>query len=512
MPQFPTWNNGNGRAVTRSMPSVGIRPTIDQGATQAVMSATQFVQGIARQREVVNQHRAQDYASQSQADLSQQWAQEELRLRQTAQNGDDYLTGVQQFFDNHRQQYLDNAPNTDASRMVRNNFARMQASAFGQATNTAARITARTSTDSIQQVLNSSKVSVFINPDQYEAQAQTITNQIDASPMDASLKPVVIQQQLQDLRRSQISGIIQQDPARAFNLLQHDLGLSEADQERLTSRAVAAKSANERATLAQEARADAETRRIQQQIYQNTARDGDDLVRNNNLTVEWLQQNKDNLSPSDYRYFNGELSGRSAAEESVLSVYTDLDSQARNGVNVAEQARDALMNHELSRSDYDQIMNRISSQNDLPSPYHQGERYLNNTLHVGELNPDGTGAAERRGNALRAYDDWFRDNPNATRTQAMEQAQIIHDRYVLHSNARQELMTMPLPRYFVGTRGQPNIQQTMARTRAAFQNHEITEAQYREELRNMIRWSQVINTIHTQATQNTGSQTTNQSR
>lgn len=491
MGKFQQWSDTGGQKVLYQAPSVAPHQTIKQPT--AMIDATKFVQSIANQIKVTQTQEAKDYANKAQAQLSMDWAQTQSSLKTAAKTGTEYLQGVSNFFTAKRQELLDNAPNSKAADQVNRMFESVQASALVQATDHAANITATQAVQSESDALNTSKVAVFLNPDAYEDQSKNIINQINKSTgIPEDVKENMIKQQLESLRTSQVAGLIKTDPYKAVNVLSTNIGLSANDHRALFSQAVSAKAAAERTTLAQQKKADAMATKLEKKIQGKTAKEGDDLLREGKLTADWLKDNAQNLDKADHRYFSSKLGGAFGPEHSDINVYVNLDGLARSGQPVANKARAALLNGDLTESDYDKIMTRAQSQTNLPSAYKEGESYLSNVFQVNPLNP-AAGAPQRRAQALYEYDQWYRNNPNSDASQSMAKAQEIENRYRTANLTKKSetILYGPAPIYLSGTRTDPNIPATAAATSAAYKAGKIGKEEYQREVSLIMEWKKI---------------------
>lgn len=492
MPQFQI--QGTTRS-TQQAPSSGRQQIISNGTSTALMGVADFTNKMAERHEELQKKEASQFALNTQSNLQVEWAKERVRLKQESKTGSDYISGVTKFFESKRSSLTDSAPNKQAAALVGDVFSKMQTNAFTTSVDDAAGITAQNAVDSNEKALNVAKTSVYLDPSSYEEQAANIATQIDGSQIPEASKDKVLNDQLQDLRRSQVVGLISSDPYQAASMLQENIGLDSEDHQALYKQAVVAKEQQEKTSLAMQARADKQAKELQEKIQSNTAKDGDELVTSKSLTPDWLNQNRDNLSESDFRYFNRQIAGQDEGPKtSDPNTFVDLDTRARNGENIQSDARSAFINGQITKSDYTSIINRADQESDLPSSYKQGERYLSNAFKPSELNPT-VGSQIRYANVMDEFNKWYEANPSATPDMAVEFARKTQKRYQLVDidKKTQELLYGPAPLYLSGSRQKPDIGKTAIATKRAYDNGEMSQQEYQREKVLINKWNALQN-------------------
>lgn len=489
MPRFQEWSTSGGQKVTQQ--AQGPAQVVPQsGYTGAIMNATKFAQAINDHIQIADQQAAKDYSLQVQSQLAVNWAKKKVELQQNSATAQDYLKGVAQFFQDQQENVNTAAPNTTASNAAGKVFESMRANALVSSVDYASQLTANNAAQANKDALDAAKISVFTDPNQYDAQAKNIETQINNSPIPEANKETIIKSQLEDLRRSQVYGMIQQDPYKAVAFMSKgDVGLSAEDHETMYRMAVSAKGAADRAQIAEDAKVQKQTAELQKQVQQNVAKQGDELYSSGQLTTAWIKSQKQNMSEDDYRYFLGKASGTGGLTRDNIDTFTNLDTKARAGMDISDEARKALTSGQITEKTYTSLMDRAESHNQLPTPYKQGEKYVSDVMQVNPLNP-AAGATQRRADALNEYEDYYKKNPNATGTELMAKAQEITKRYYITNlnDEQNRKIAGPQPLYLVGSRSEPDLIATKKATLAAYQQGLITQQQFNREAALIARW------------------------
>jgi hypothetical protein len=278
-----------------------------------------------------------------------------------------------------------------------------------------------------------------------------------------------IQKQRSDVLSAVAERMIQADPSRGFSFVQKNMDqFDAADGTRLMNVATNTMESRQRLALANEARADRIREKQDKLRAQNAAKAGDLLWTQGALTPEWIEQNRNTLDPSDYRYFQNKILDGSP-ERTDPMVYTNLRDRLANGDDISDDARAALRLGLLKTDDFNRlstIQEKGSQAGEVPSAYKRGVGYIRGALRVSDLNPD-PAAAQRQASALNDWDDWIQANPNASDSDAQQTYQrIVHD-YQL-TDAMDSSLVKPMPSYAVGNRRDMDVDATAQATVQAF--------------------------------------------
>ena len=219
--------------------------------------------------------------------------------------------------------------------------------------------------------------------------------------------------------------------------------------------------------------------RAEKDMNDAASKDGDRLLAAGELSTTWIERNRGRLSPSDYRYFNKALSGEAGGQRN-LDTYIRLRDSAGRGLDVRDEARDALRRGQITLSDFDRVTSEVEQSR--PGWYKRGTQYLSTVSGYSELNPT-PDAAQSKANMLDDWSEWATANPKATEQQASAAFHEIAGNYLVL-----EMASLSVPKYLVGNRLAPNIDETERRTVEAFRNGAITREQFEREAALLKQW------------------------
>lgn len=269
-------------------------------------------------------------------------------------------------------------------------------------------------------------------------------------------------------------------------------GMSNERQMIWLEKANSASETRLRKQIADQDRTRREADRLEKVAAEKASKAGDQLLYSGELTTDWVEQNRDILDPSDYRFYYKAITTGSEASTNV-ELYSDLRYRASNGEDVRQEARSAVQRFQLKVADYNTLVNR-SEQNvgiaDAPNWFKQGEQYFNRSFRTSDINPD-PGQAQRLANVLDDWTNWAIENPNATRADAMKVRDQLHQDYQL-LNFDDILISTRKPQYIVGGYNSPDLDATDTKTLEAFESGEITEAEFLEQSSIIQRWRDTI--------------------
>ena len=299
--------------------------------------------------------------------------------------------------------------------------------------------------------------------------------------------------------------ILQDPDATVDKLLKGEYsGLSNERQMIWLGKANSASEARLRREISAEDRARREQDRLKKEAVDNLSKEGDQLLYTGQLTVDWVEDNRDVLDPADYRfYYKAVTTGSEAANNP--NVYGSLRFRASNGEDVREEARQALRAGTLNITGYNNIVNR-SEQNsgvgDIPNWYERGESFISDALRVSDINPN-PAANLARAKALDEWAQWGRDNPNPTPQQTRQAYEEIAQSYSLVDTSTMTL-AKPLPKFAVGNRSSLDIGATEAATVDAYQSGEINEQEFNKQAALLKEWADAMEKMKQRANDNAG--------
>lgn len=241
-------------------------------------------------------------------------------------------------------------------------------------------------------------------------------------------------------------------------------GLDEVRRQRLIDTALRRAEHQQRASIAAGERNERRAERQLRQMEDDTAKEAASRRARGELTVEWVEQNRRNLSRSEYERYREVAGGGTMVAPPQRDDVSALAQLQRNvdALDPAQFQREALRLRQqgLIRDEtFDGYVerNRSARRDDgPPSPYKAGRNLVVTALDpgnvVGVIGKYARGAmTEARADAEADFDTWSTGNPAATRDQAVAKARELVARY------RQDVEektrdTLPLPLAFQGDR------------------------------------------------------------
>lgn len=218
------------------------------------------------------------------------------------------------------------------------------------------------------------------------------------------------------------------------------------------------------------------------------SKSGDRFLAEGGLTAEWIETNREVLSPEDFRYFYRALRdppGGEASAPANIPRYADLRERAGRGEDVRTDARDALQKGDIRSSDYDRIVGEVESTR--PGWRRVGYDYLKAITGYSEINPT-PGGAQLWATVSDEWQQWADAHPNSTPDEARKMYVAIGQSHQLADRAV-KVLTLPWPTYGVGSRNSIDLQATAARTLAARDSGEITPDEYQRQAAIWQQWN-----------------------
>jgi hypothetical protein len=222
-------------------------------------------------------------------------------------------------------------------------------------------------------------------------------------------------------------------------------------------------------------------------------RDGLEMQRAGSLSPDWIETNRDVLTPEAQRYFYRVMSGEEAVTDA--RVYTDLRERAAAGEDVTDATREALFASRIKQSDYDRII-AIQDREGLPGWYRRGEDFISRSLRPSDLNPD-PAAQQRNAFALDDWYEWKKGNPEATEEQASAESRRIVKEYGI-LDFQSFTLVKRSPALLVGTRNQPDIDATEAATVQAFEAGEMDQDEFNRQALLLSEWREAVERMRQQ--------------
>lgn len=241
----------------------------------------------------------------------------------------------------------------------------------------------------------------------------------------------------------------------------------------------------QRENLANEERAIRLFDRGRKSVADNLSKEGDELMFSGELTPQWIEKNRGAMDPSDVRYFYQKLAdgGSDSGPRDALR-YVELRDSAGRGVDVRDEAREALRKGQIRVSDYDRIVGEVEQSR--PSWYKRGSDYISTSAAVSDLNPD-PAAAQRKASMLDDWNDWANSNQKATEQEAQAAYQRIVKEYAIVDYGKMALMKRA-PQFLAGTRNAPDFDATETATVRAFNEQRITREEFERQAKLIQEW------------------------
>lgn len=235
----------------------------------------------------------------------------------------------------------------------------------------------------------------------------------------------------------------------------------------------------QRLTLNSAAHDEAQQNRLIKQNSDSLAKQGDDLLRTGRMSPTWLENHRDQLERPEYQYFTNKLMH---PEENWgpgdPKMFSALTLSALSGTDVNDQARAALLKHQITDAQFQGIVKDVSSER--PGWYKRGAIFLDQALDPGQLNPD-PAAHLSKANALADWQQWASRHPDATDDQALSQQRLLSLHYAIVAHEKSTFL-LQAPSFMVGpTRAQIDLPATSKATMDALGRGEITQEQAQQQ-------------------------------
>ena len=479
MPKIPEY-------VQRTQAS-GAFPQVDSGLTRAIgQEATEFFQVRRQQRE----QDAAVWATEQLSNAQVQWSQEFV----SRQQGDveDFTGELLRDFDEFTGALSAQAPTRDSRSYLKARLSAYRATLAQNSLNFEAKERAAKTVNTANSAIDSGRILAYQNPEQYSELLAERVAAIDVMRLDPETKRQLTDSAQQQMAAEAVRGMIDTDPASAIVALRQPFGasgnlaietLTADDRSRLMESA-------ERKRIAQFNAQQLEAEEALTLIEDRTSKTGDRLLANGELDSRWIENNRDNLSAEDYRYFYRALSGGENARDPLR--YAELREQASFGADVRLSARQALQQGSITVSDYNALLNEVESSR--PNWFSRGTQYIATSAAVSDINPD-PAAAQRKAVMLDDWADWANRNPDASDTEAREAYRRIVNEYAI-IDMEEFLITKRQPRFMVGGRSNPDMQATKQATRDAWEKGLIDDQELDLQIQLITEWENAMRSFN----------------
>ena len=265
-------------------------------------------------------------------------------------------------------------------------------------------------------------------------------------------------------------------------------GLDEPSRTKLLNRATdEATQAITRANAAEEL-ADRLARRARDDMERNLGTSVDQMIATGDFdgAEDFLAKNARFMTPADRKRTLNFIRRQDIVTD--FSTYANLSERAAGGENVEADARDSVMKNLLSDNDYRVIVNASRE----TGWRKRGYSHIADNLKPSDFEKKvGNTATIRSANALRDWNQWVRDNPQATDAQADAESRRIVAEYSNQGQV-QSVATLRRPTYLVSTGPSSfDLETTFKRTKEAFDSKKITQAEYERQSALIKQWMTV---------------------
>lgn len=232
------------------------------------------------------------------------------------------------------------------------------------------------------------------------------------------------------------------------------------------------------------------------QAVDDTIRSGYDMIAGDTLNAEWIEDNRETLSPALYGTFKKALERQTNAvgdsdNETYLSMF-DRAVKDPDQDTVQDDAFQMFSDGKLKKADFNRIFNLSrSTQKGKERPF-IGEIRKSLAARLSPIDREDTEQYENRLDGLFALDDWIGLNPNATRDEVKKKANEISKEYTEDVDLRAGL---DMPMY--STVGRYNftpdsLQVAAQKLGAAYKAGKITSEELTREATLLRKWKNIL--------------------
>ena len=234
-----------------------------------------------------------------------------------------------------------------------------------------------------------------------------------------------------------------------------------------------------------------------------------DLYVSGGLSVSDVRNVRSMLSPDDYRAWTERaVKGWEPASRDDPSVFVALTDKKLEGEDVTQEAKRAYLDRKITQSTFTNLTAR-----ERDAETDELSTYISNALKPSPLNPE-TGRAESYANAMDEWNQWLRRHKDAGYQEKRDMAQSIARRYSFMDRGSMSL-TMPMPRFFEGARGDMNmatLKEAAVRTEEAYVAGRLSEEEYDEQCQIIENLRQTLARLGQNGTEKTGQDRPGQAR
>ena len=251
--------------------------------------------------------------------------------------------------------------------------------------------------------------------------------------------------------------------------------------------------ANMRLAISIDAYNDRVAERRRKQLSEEAEKAMTDRFTAGNLSVSDVRSARSILSPEEYRKWTERaVKGWEPATRDDRRTYIELTDMSLAGEDVTAEARQAYLDGQITQTTYNNLtIKERNAEND------QLAKGIFNTLKGSVLNPK-EGQAESCNAAMNEWNQWIKSHGNASYEEKLNMQQSIIRRYSL-IDPNSMTMTMPMPRFFNGSRGDISFASLADATNkaiAALESGQMSKEEYEEDKRKIDNLRQALAKIN----------------
>jgi hypothetical protein len=294
---------------------------------------------------------------------------------------------------------------------------------------------------------------------------------------------------LEEVAGADVRALIRRDPQAAVNRLQDNKDPLVQDMDASTreiwvDRALRAYEQDLRSRDLEQRRRERRADRAERRVQIETSKEAEELDNSDDLTLQWLSDNRDKMSITDYRYFYQKVNGERAETEENLA-YVKLSDRAYGAETeydrktIWEDADNAFLAGEISKPYRDTIHRIITEKKD---DWTKSTRsYISGQFGPDELLIE-QGAHARKAKAMFEWDQWVRNNPNASPDEGEEKANELLKAYNWKPEIAESFMGAKLRYGAAIPMTMDELRQINSDTLEAYESGEITRDVFTAEM------------------------------
>jgi len=298
---------------------------------------------------------------------------------------------------------------------------------------------------------------------------------------------------LSDVAGAEIRREIRLDPNTAYMRLQDsgdpiNKGLTPEKREVWISRAVKAYEADLRKQDINERRLERKAEKADKIRADELSKEAMTLLANDDLDLDWLEENRSKMYPADYRYYMDKLEGIEESED-VSLYYVELDNAAKDGRDVRADADMAYLGGNISKEQRDHVVRVV--ENGFNTNAKMAQDLLETSFGKDET-IEIPGMRVRKAKAMLELNRYIQDNPGRTTTEYVEKAESILKDYHWTPSAM-DIFSLPRLRFGPDI-PTPNMDLTSiaTKTKEALINGDISDEDFAGQVQLLKQYKQAI--------------------